>query len=854
MVIARAGSEERDAQTNVQRLAAHLLSLLPWSRRVGRAASVTAAAAVSDMASHSDAPSPGPASPPAKYEPVAGSSPGWLRVLAAAQLLHNVQADRAMQEIWRQSRQSAPVWERDFLPAVQRYAEFVQLMPASEVHHHAHVGGLLAHTIEMVLAAMTWRNGYLLPSGEPIEVIDAQRDVWTYVVFYAALLHDIAKPITDLRITWRTRGMVDPLRWVPLAGSLLQITQGRAAPEYKVDFAPKAQRDYSVHTRLATLLLPRIAPPSALAFLALQPNALDALSHYLFGLDRDSLVAQVVRRADKASTQRALLTGSKARFGTATTVALIDLLMQALGAMLRAGTSLPLNRSGAAGWVYDGSMWFVAKRVADAVRAWIRTHAPDEAVPGDTKNDRLFDTWQEYGAIEINPQTRQAVWYVTVHGTGGEPEFAATGADGSAPPGVYKHSLTMLRFPLAKLYEHAAQYPQPMRGHIEIHLKRNSAGANSDDAALVESPQADAGEGDRPAEADAGVNADRSGTAAGGHEAQPNSVSAANQGGKPEAWRSTSALKEPSFNKPKPGKARPADSPASNLAANAPAGPPGGQRVAGPTHPLRPGSADGLDPIPKYDAAFILDTTGTAAWLDGGDDVSAALPACSRKAARQADLRIAQTPSSEAASAVPAAPVVKPYLARTAPPPDLVLDTAPEVAARSPECAAGALDAPAPQRATEGMPLPAPVMLMPKVRDLPQRESGASAPQPSDQALGFVGWLQQSLAKRTLKYNETGAAVHFTVEGMALVSPLIFKLYARTLRDQASADEYAMDVQREVIKAGWHMIGPNRKNIVRYEVSGRGGTSVSKLSAVVLVNPSKFVVPVPPANPALRLG
>lgn len=149
--------------------------------------------------------------------------------------------------------------------------------------------------------------------------------------------------------------------------------------------------------------------------------------------------------------------------------------------------------------------------------------------------------------------------------------------------------------------------------------------------------------------------------------------------------------------------------------------------------------------------------------------------------------------------------------------------------------------------------MPAPVVLMPEVRDLPQRESGASAPQPSDQALGFVGWLQQSLANRTLKYNETGAAVHFTVEGMALVSPLIFKLYARTLRDEAAADEYAMDVQREVIKAGWHMMGPNRNNIVRYEVTGRGGTSVSKLSAVVLVNSSKFVVPVPPANPVLKL-
>lgn len=54
------------------------------------------------------------------------------------------------------------------------------------------------------------------------------------------------------------------------------------------------------------------------------------------------------------------------------------------------------------------------------MREWIKTHQPDEAVPDEIKNDRLFDTWQEYGCIEVNPQTNQAVWYVMVRGT--EPE------------------------------------------------------------------------------------------------------------------------------------------------------------------------------------------------------------------------------------------------------------------------------------------------------------------------------------------------------------------------------------------------------------------------------------------------
>jgi hypothetical protein len=212
-------------------------------------------------------------------------------------------------------------------------------MPASEAHHHAHAGGLLSHTIEMLLAAMTWRNAHLLPGGSQIEIVDAQRDQWTYVVFFCALLHDIAKPMTDLRIAWRPVGENDPIRWAPAGGSLSQIAGQRTA-EYLVDFAPKGQRDYSAHAKLAQLLLPRIAPESALRFLAHTPTALDALEQYLTGQDTDSLVAKIVKRADQLSTQRALQKGSKARFATAKAVPLIELLMQSMRTMLQAGTQL----------------------------------------------------------------------------------------------------------------------------------------------------------------------------------------------------------------------------------------------------------------------------------------------------------------------------------------------------------------------------------------------------------------------------------------------------------------------------------------------------------------------------------
>jgi hypothetical protein len=123
-------------------------------------------------------------------------------------------------------------------------------------------------------------------------------------------------------------------------------------------------------------------------------------------------------------------------------------------------------------------------------------------------------------------------------------------------------------------------------------------------------------------------------------------------------------------------------------------------------------------------------------------------------------------------------------------------------------------------------------------------------------AMAFIAWLQHALSSRPplLKFNETGAQVHFTEHGMALVSPLIFKLFAATEVPDVQIEEHAKHVQREVVKARWHMAGPNNTNIVKFNVMGRGETVTSHLHAMVLTEPGRFVQPVPPSNPVLKLA
>ena len=133
---------------------------------------------------------------------------------------------------------------------------------------------------------------------------------------------------------------------------------------------------------------------------------------------------------------------------------------------------------------------------------------------------------------------------------------------------------------------------------------------------------------------------------------------------------------------------------------------------------------------------------------------------------------------------------------------------------------------------------------------LPGQEEPKEAP---PVAMAFMQWLQQGLASGEIRYNVTGSPVHFVKDGMALVSPLIFRQYAKACGQSEDEDpeRQGLAEQREVLKAGWHVPGPDRKNIHTFAVVKKGGSRAGKLSAVVLAEPHRFVMPVPPPNPAL---
>ena len=173
----------------------------------------------------------------------AGPDPGAYDVLDPARLL--AQYGPLVHEIREMVGVPDAHWRRLYDPMLRGYAGFVQQFPASEAHHHSGPGGLLAHGLEVVRNALKIRRGALLPRGAAPETAARQGDLWTYAICSACLLHDIAKPVVDLKVllsdaTGRSAG-----EWDPWSGPM------PVDYRYRVTFV--RDRQYHLHERLAPL-------------------------------------------------------------------------------------------------------------------------------------------------------------------------------------------------------------------------------------------------------------------------------------------------------------------------------------------------------------------------------------------------------------------------------------------------------------------------------------------------------------------------------------------------------------------------------------------------------------------------
>ncbi|MGF6222619.1 MobH family relaxase [Pseudomonas sp. YL-218 TE3947] len=321
--------------------------------------------------------------------PTVNVAEGYLSIESAHTLLAVEHRRQLLDRIWQYTALSHVQFTQLYLNPIHRYAEQVQQLPASETHHHAYLGGMLDHGLELVACSLKLRQSYLLPTGAAPEDQAAQTDAWSAGIAYGALLHDIGKIAVDLLVE-RQDGRV----WHPWQGSLDQ--------PYRFRYIKG--RDYHLHGAAAGLLYTQILDRPILDWLSGFPPLWASLLYVLAGqYERAGVLGELVMQADRVSTAQNI-GGNPSKALQAPIHSLQHHLISGLRYLVQ--HELKLNQPGAAGWLTQDALWLVSKTVTDKLRAYLLSQAI-EGIP--SSNIAVFDELQSHGLVESTPEGK-AIW------------------------------------------------------------------------------------------------------------------------------------------------------------------------------------------------------------------------------------------------------------------------------------------------------------------------------------------------------------------------------------------------------------------------------------------------------------
>lgn len=357
---------------------------------------------------------------------------GFLQPACGQTLLDTPRRQKMLEHIWQRASLSRAQFERLYRHPIARYAELVQLLPASQNHHHANLGGMLDHGLEIVAYALKIRQTYLLPIGAPPESQSAQAEAWTAAAAYAALIHDLGKIIVDVHIE-----LEDGQIWHPWHGPIKRAYRFRYVDG----------RNYQLHGAAAALIYTQVLTPDILDWLTGFSELWAQLIFILAGhYEHAGILGEIVVKADQASVAQEL-GGNPLRALSSPKQSLQRQLADGLRYLVR--DTLRLNQADgpADGWLTHDALWLVSKPIADQLRAYLLTQGV-EGIP--SSNATFFNMLQDQGVIQTNAQDK-AIWKATIDNGRG-----------------WRNTFTLLRLSPALIWSDANDRPDAYSGTIQI--------------------------------------------------------------------------------------------------------------------------------------------------------------------------------------------------------------------------------------------------------------------------------------------------------------------------------------------------------------------------------------------------
>lgn len=190
-------------------------------------------------------------------------------------------------------------FDRLLLPLVRRFAEYVQMLPASEKHHHHSVGGLLEHSLEVCLIATRRAKGVSFCGHKEGTERELDKARWPISCAIAGLAHDLGKVAYDIIV----RSPEGHSLWNPYVESLLEFGQREGG--YRISW--RSQRAHKLHEVAGLTLFNNLLTPTLKAWIAegdreILPITLMAVAGYEHSEHPD--VYQVVHESDKESVKK----------------------------------------------------------------------------------------------------------------------------------------------------------------------------------------------------------------------------------------------------------------------------------------------------------------------------------------------------------------------------------------------------------------------------------------------------------------------------------------------------------------------------------------------------------------------
>lgn len=378
---------------------------------------------------------------------------GFLQPACGQTLLDTPRRQKMLEHIWQRASLSRAQFERLYRHPIARYAELVQLLPASQNHHHANLGGMLDHGLEIVAYALKIRQTYLLPIGAPPESQSAQAEAWTAAAAYAALIHDLGKIIVDVHIE-----LEDGQIWHPWHGPIKRAYRFRYVDG----------RNYQLHGAAAALIYTQVLTPDILDWLIGFSELWAQLIFILAGhYEHAGILGEIVVKADQASVAQAL-GGNPLRALSAPKQSLQRQLADGLRYLVR--DTLRLNQADgpADGWLTHDALWLVSKPIADQLRAYLLTQGV-EGIP--SSNATFFNMLQDQGVIQTNAQDK-AIWKATIDNGRG-----------------WRNTFTLLRLSPALIWTDANDRPAAYSGTVQVESGTSADDTQSDAQSLPPSSQ-----------------------------------------------------------------------------------------------------------------------------------------------------------------------------------------------------------------------------------------------------------------------------------------------------------------------------------------------------------------------------